>query len=489
MAIVLVLQYNILGAGKRIAAGGETNRIENDRNWIGFPLEFGLSCHVMKRWKTIALLAFALAQGASAPNASAQAATVPDAATLHRSIKAVTDVMVHDIFSPPVASRIYAYISVAGYEAARGGDKSYRSLAGQLHGLGSMAVPQPDKQYNFSLAAIEAVLSTGKALVISEGVVGEFRAVLLDSIRKTGMAPDVYQNSLDYGKAVALEVLAWASRDHYKETRSYPKYDVDDAPSSWKPTPPVYMRAVEPHWSEMRTFFIDSARQFVPHPPTPFSIEKGSDFYKDAMEVLEAGRTLTEEQKAIANFWDCNPYKVNQNGHVMYASKKISPGGHWMNITGVACRRANADLVRSAEAYARVALAIADAFISCWDEKYRSKAIRPETYINQYISQDWMPLLQTPPFPEYTSGHSIVSACAATVLTASFGEAFAFTDSTEMEFGIPPRSFAGFRAAADEAAISRFYGGIHFKPAINYGLEEGYRIGAFAVDKLKTKGF
>ena len=431
----------------------------------------------MKRWITITLLAFALSQVASAQ----------DARTLHRSIKAVTDMMVHDIFSPPVASRIYAYISVAGYEAARGGDKRYRSLAGQLHGLGSMAVPQADKRYNFSLAAIEAVLLTGKALVISEGAVGEFRAALLDSIRKAGMEPDVYQNSLDYGKAVALDVLAWASHDHYKETRSYPKYDVDDALSSWKPTPPVYMRAVEPHWSEMRTFFIDSARQFVPHRPTPFSIEKGSDFYRDAMEVFDAGRALTEEQKAIANFWDCNPYKVNQNGHVMYASKKISPGGHWMNITGVACRRANADLVRSAEAYVRVALVIADAFISCWDEKYRSKAIRPETYINQYISPDWMPLLQTPPFPEYTSGHSIVSACAATVLTGLFGEAFVFTDSTEMEFGIPPRSFAGFRAAADEAAISRFYGGIHFKPAINYGLVEGYRIGAFANDRISTR--
>ena len=478
MAIVLVLQYNILGVGKWIPAVCETNRIKNDQNLISGPPEFGLSCRVMKSRITITLLVFALGH-----NAPAQ-----DAGTLHRSIKAVTDVMVHDIFSPPVASRIYAYISVAGYEAARAGDKRYKSLAGQLHGLVGMAVPQPDKQYNFSLSAIEAVLLTGKALVISEGTISAYREFLLDSIRKTGMAADVYQNSLDYGKAVASEVLAWAAKDHYKETRSYPKYDVDDAVSSWKPTPPVYMRAVEPHWSEMRTFFIDSARQFAPHPPTPFSIEKGSDFYRDAMEVFDAGRTLTEQQREIANFWDCNPYKVNQNGHVMYASKKISPGGHWMNITGVACRHANVDLIRSAEAYAKVALVIADAFISCWDEKYRSKAIRPETYINQYISPDWMPLLQTPPFPEYTSGHSIVSACAATVLTGLFGEPFAFTDSTEMEFGIPPRSFAGFRAAAGEAAISRFYGGIHFKPAINYGLEEGYKIGAFAIDRVKTKG-
>lgn len=430
----------------------------------------------MKCRITITLLAFALTY-----NTRAQ-----DAATLHRSVKTVTDVMVHDIFSPPVASRIYAYISVAAYEAARPEDPHYISFANQLHGLATITAPQPDKKYNFPLAAIDAVLQTGKALTISEQTVSEYRKMLLDSFQKT-TPKDVYQNSIEFGDAIAKDILAWAGKDHYKETRSLPKYDVDDAPASWKPTPPVYMRAVEPHWSEMRTFFIDSAKQFRPHPPTPFSTEKGSDFYKDAMEVLEGSKNLTEEQREIANFWDCNPYKVNQNGHVMFASKKISPGGHWINITGVACRQANANFIRSAEAYAQVAVTIADAFISCWDEKYRSKAIRPETYINQYISQDWMPVLQTPPFPEYTSGHSIVSGCAATVLTKLFGEPFTFTDSTEMEFGIPPRSFTSFKKAAEEAAISRFYGGIHFKPAINYGLEEGYKIGSFAMLRMKTR--
>jgi len=200
--------------------------------------------------------------------------------------------------------------------------------------------------------------------------------------------------------------------------------------------------------------------------------------------VYDKGNTLTAEQKWIANFWDCNPFKMNVNGHLMFATKKISPGGHWINITSVACQKAGADFIRSAEAYAWVSIVIADAFISCWDEKYRSKAIRPETYINQYISADWMPLLQTPPFPEYTSGHSVVSACAAVVLSKLFGDGFAFTDSTEVEFGIAPRRFVSFRQAAEEAAISRFYGGIHFKPAINYGLEEGDRIGRFVVGRM-----
>jgi hypothetical protein len=409
---------------------------------------------------------------------------VEDPKLIHQCIKKVTDVIVYDIFSPPVASRIYAYMTIAGYEAARTGNRRFASLAGRLHGLGPLPAPEAGWKGNYSLAAVQAVLSVGKALVISEEKVEAFQTQLLAEIRSSDMPGDVYAHSVEYGKKVAAHILAWAGRDHYKETRAEAKYDLSNDAGAWKPTPPAYMKAVEPHWSEMRTFLIDSARQFVPHPPTPFSAEKGSAFYQDAMEVYDAGLKLTDEQKAVANFWDCNPFKMNVNGHLMFATKKISPGGHWINITSVACQKAGADFIRSAEAYAWVSIVIADAFISCWDEKYRSKAIRPETYINQYISPDWMPLLQTPPFPEYTSGHSVVSACAAVILSKLFGEPFAFTDSTEVEFGLPPRAFTSFTMAAEEAAISRFYGGIHFRPAINYGLEEGNRIGRYVAGRM-----
>jgi len=177
------------------------------------------------------------------------------------------------------------------------------------------------------------------------------------------------------------------------------------------------MDAVEPHWNKIRVFAIDSATQFTPPPPTPFSTEKGSDFYKDAYTVYETGVNLTEEQRNIASFWDCNPFVMNVKGHVMFATKKISPGGHWINITANACRKSNADMAKSADAYLRVSLSLVDGFISCWDEKYRSVLIRPETYINQYIDENWVPLLQTPPFPEYTSGHSVISNAAAQALT------------------------------------------------------------------------
>jgi hypothetical protein len=406
---------------------------------------------------------------------------------IHRSVREVTEVMLHDIYSPPVASRIYAYITVAGYEAAVNGNKNYISLAGQLKGLDSVPRPQAGKQYCYSLAASHAILTVGKILVMSEGRIEGFHTTLMDEFKNTGMPDDVYQNSIDYGKLIADRILKWAGKDNYKHTRSLSKYDVQTDDASWKPTPPAYMKGVEPHWNEIRPFILDSAQQFKPAKAVDFSLKPDSYFYKLAVAVRDAGLHLTPEQTTIANYWDDNPFKVNTNGHTMFATKKISPGGHWINITGIVCRKVNADYVRTSEAYACMAVVIADSFINCWDEKYKSKVIRPETYINQYIDQNWMPLLQTPPFPEYTSGHSVVSNASAVMLAKLFGNNLAFTDSTEVEFSIPARQFKSFKAAADEAAISRFYGGIHYMPSIVNGVDEGIRIGEFALAKLKTR--
>jgi hypothetical protein len=409
------------------------------------------------------------------------------AAALHRSIKAMTDIMVHDIYSPPVASRIYAYISVAGYEACRYTDPRYKTLASQLHGLTAADPPEPGKQYDYSLAAVHAILVVGRALVISEEKVEDFHKKILQEFRDAGLSQEVFDNSLVFGKKVADHILTWAAADNYKQSRALPKYAVSDDPGSWKPTAPSYMKAVEPHWNEIRTFLIDSAQQFKPEPVPPFSTDTNTRFFKEAKYVYETSLHLSPEQVEIANFWDCNPFKININGHVMFASKKISPGGHWINITALACKKTNAGLIRSAEAYACISITLADCFINCWDEKYRSTVVRPETYINNYISESWMPVLQTPPFPEYTSGHSVVSAAAAIVLTKLFGEHFQYADSTEIEFKIPLRSFTSFRQAAEEAGISRLYGGIHYMPSIKNGLKEGYAIGEYAVSRLRTR--
>ena len=406
---------------------------------------------------------------------------------LHRSIKAITDRIVHDIFSPPVASRIYAYTSVAAYEAARFSDPQLISLTNQLNGLTYMPIPEQGQSYSFELASVRAALKVGRTLIFSESDLDIVSEGILKEIRESGIPKDVFNRSLAFGDTIASSVLAWASNDNYKQSRSFPKYTILSDPATWKPTPPAYMDAVEPHWNKIRPFVMDSAQQFRPAPPVPFSIQKGSAFYKIAEEVYQTVKNLSKEQEEIARFWDCNPFVMNVNGHVMFANKKNSPGGHWMNITRVACQQNKASISVSAEAYAHVAVSLIDAFISCWDEKYRSRVIRPENYINQYIDEDWLPLLQTPPFPEHTSGHSTISGSAATALTVVFGDNFAYIDSTEMEYGMTARSFKSFQQAADEASISRLYGGIHYLPALEIGLSSGRKIGEYINSKIVTR--
>jgi hypothetical protein len=170
----------------------------------------------------------------------------------------------------------------------------------------------------------------------------------------------------------------------------------------------------------------------------------------------------------------------------MYFKQQISPGGHWVHITAQVLEGQEATTLESADTFAKVCIAIADAFISCWDEKYRSSLTRPETFINKYIDPDWKPILQTPAFPEHTSGHSVASTSAATILTSLYGDEFSFIDSTEVPFGLPTRHFRSFYEASNEAALSRLYGGIHYRPAIDKGVEQGRNVGLYVISTVST---
>jgi len=410
-----------------------------------------------------------------------------DATILHQSMKQLTDVIVHDIFSPPVASRIYVYPSIASYEIMQNADDNLISMSGQLKDLDSVPQPETDKEYCYPLAATHSFLLTGKALIFSEKTIEEFHSNMLAKFDSLNMPPDVYQRSLDYGEAVSKHILAWADKDNYKQSRTFSKYTFQDDPATWQPTPPGYMDGIEPHWRTIRPMVLDSAQQYSPPPPTPYDMNKNSLFYKELMEVYKVLETEKEEKIAVAQFWDCNPYVANSVGHVMFATKKITPGGHWIGITKIACEKEKASMTKTAEAYARVSIALMDAFISCWDEKYRSNLVRPETVINQQLDPEWKPALQTPPFPEYTSGHSVISTASALTLTDIFGENFAYEDDVEVEYGLPARSFNSFLEASQEAAVSRLYGGIHYRPAIDLGVEQGTEVGKFILANLETR--
>lgn len=435
------------------------------------------------------LLPLLLVACAKDPVVYQEAAADPE--FFHRSMKQITDVIVHDIFSPPVASRIYAYSSIAGYEAAIADNPMYRSLAGQANGLKPLPKPKEGEVYCFPLSSVHAMLKVGRAMIFSEEKMDEFTQQIETEYKDLGIPRSVFDRSIAYGDAVADHILAWANEDNYKETRSAPKYSIPDDPSKWQPTPPAYMDGIEPSWNKIRPFVLDSAQQFMPPPPTAFSTDKNSRFYKETMEVYGAlqveDETERSERQEIASFWDCNPYVMNQIGHVMFANKKITPGGHWINIVGIAARKANSDFAESASAYALTAMALADGFISCWDEKYRSNLIRPETVINKYIDPDWKPLLQTPPFPEYTSGHSVISRAAAVALTAIYGDDFDFVDDSEEEYGLTIRSYDSFMEASNEAAISRLYGGIHYRPAIDNGVAQGEKVGKWVIANISLR--
>ncbi len=407
---------------------------------------------------------------------------------LHAGVRRITDIIRHDIFAPPISARIYAYSSIAAYEALVPGFPAYQSLAGQVNGLTPVPQPEAGKDYCFPLASVNAQLTVGKALVFSESDVEDLKETIFERFKEMNMPQEVYDRSMAYGDAVAKHILAWSKKDHYAQTRSAAKFTIDIKElGRWRPTPPAYGDAMEPHWMDIRPWVLDSLSECQPGPPVKFSEVKGSDFYNQALEIHDMVKNLSPEQEATAWYWDDNPFAMEVSGHLAFGKKKISPGGHWMNIAGHACRKANADIMQSAETYARVACALADAFIICWEEKYRSNLIRPESYINQYIDPNWLPLIQTPPFPEHPSGHSTISAAAASVLTQLYGDNFAFIDSTETEFGIPARAFGSFYAAAEQAGISRMYGGIHYRRGNEAGAKSGRELGKLVVDKIKTR--
>lgn len=420
------------------------------------------------------------------PN-TAYKAEVADPSFLHRAHGKLTDIIVYDIFSPPVASRNYVYSSIAAYEVAQQLDPAYKSLAGQVGELPPVPTPKDTSLVDLHIATFQAFAKTGRTLIFSEAKMDEFINTVYDEYRDMGVPRRVLEASIEYGNQVSDHILAWSAGDNYKQSRTFPKFDVRDEPGRWQPTPPDYMEGIEPHWREIRPMVIRSANQFTPPLPTDYDMTEGSAFYKETMEVYDAVNNLDEERSAIAQFWDCNPYVSHHKGHVMFATKKITPGGHWMGIAQLAAEKAEADMVQSALAYALTSIGLFDGFISCWDEKYRSNLIRPETVINKHIDENWVPLLQTPPFPEYTSGHSVISSAAAIMLTHVYGDGFAFEDSVELPFGLPVRKFDSFIEASSEAAISRLYGGIHYMPAIENGVAQGQKLGRFIVSQLDYK--
>ncbi|MEX0288217.1 MAG: phosphatidic acid phosphatase, partial [Flavobacteriaceae bacterium] len=282
---------------------------------------------------------------------------------LHNAIDKVTEIMIHDIFSPPVASRIFAYPNIAAYEIIALQNEDYTPLEGQVKEL--KAIPKPDANVavNYQLAALIAHIDLSRRLIFSE----EKLTPLRDSLYTQWEAQNKkeFTASKAYGLEVAEHIAAWMNKDNYNQTRTMPKFTVEiDNPSRWQPTPPAYMEGIEPHWNKIRPFVINSADQFKPAPPPPFSMEEGSEFYNEVKEVYDISNEITKkgdesEEIAIAQFWDCNPYVSVTRGHLMFATKKITPGAHWIGIVKIATKKTDSDFDKTLFAYTKTSIAIA----------------------------------------------------------------------------------------------------------------------------------
>jgi hypothetical protein len=404
---------------------------------------------------------------------------------ISKVITQMTEIMIHDITNPPLASRFFSYACLGGYEVMAQNNNTYPGMHGRLNGYPDLKKPDSIQDYNYQLTALLTMMEIAQKMQPSGKQMADYKQRFLDSLQKAGIDGNIIEQSNKYARAVSKAILAYAKADKYNRISNYSRYTTTAKEGSWYPTPPAYMAAVEPYFNTVRPFTLDSCAQFKPQPPVPFSKDKNSAFYQ--LMLRNYRDSITMEHKKIAAFWDCNPFAVQDNGHLLIGLKKISPGAHWLGIAGIACKKANKSFEETLQVFTTVSIGLMDGFICCWDEKYRSNRIRPETAIRKYIDPKWIPVLQTPPFPEYLSGHSTISAASAIILTHFFGDNFRYTDTVELRYGLPARSFESFKEAAKEAAISRFYGGIHFMDAIENGLSQGDKVGEWVLGKIDNK--
>lgn len=373
-------------------------------------------------------------------------------------------------FSPPVASRTFAYLGLALYEALVPGMDGFRSLS-TLPGLPELPAVGHNRAYDWPSVANAALAAGSRSFFPTSGA-AELAAIdaleaRLAAKHGGGLPPGIGERSSRRGYQVAEAVFEWSRGDggHEGYLRSFPPYEAPSGPGYWVPTPPGFIPGLQPFWGQNRCFVLEDGSACPPGDHPPYSEDPASAFYAEAIEVHETVRDLTPEQEAIARFWSDDP------GHTP------TPPGHSIAITTQVLRNEDASLAAAAEAYLRVGMAVCDAFIACWHAKYVYNLIRPVTYLQRLVDPDWLPILITPPFPEYPSGHSVQSGAAFQVLTDLFGEGYAFTDHMHDGRGLAPRSFDSFLDAAEEAAISRLYGGIHFRAAIVQGVAQGRCIG------------
>lgn len=409
---------------------------------------------------------------------------VYDLSTLNHSNTVLLETVMEDALSPPVASRAYVYSHLAHYiTLSQFYSDSLVDLTGQLNDLDSLNKPNIEKAHP-ELSALYAFTNIAQKVVFSEYYIEELRDSLTGIASDKNMPEETIEASKNVAKSITDQLSTWIDNDNYIETRTLDQWTSTKLAHNWRETPPDYVTALEPHWDKIRPLLLDSVGTFTPKPIPEYSTDPTSDFYKMVYEVYEQGNVTTQFHEDTAWFWDCNPIGTVHQGHMVMVIQKFTPPGHWLNIINQISERENASYLKTTQAYAFTSMSMFDALIDSWHLKYKLDLVRPITYIQEYIDPEWVPVLQTPPFPEYTSGHSATSASASGILTALFGENYSFTDETQLRYGLKSRTFNSFKEAARQVDSSRFYGGIHYMQGVNEGSRQGYYVAENVLKKL-----
>ncbi len=404
---------------------------------------------------------------------------------LNNANTVLLEAVMEDVFTPPVASRIYVYAHLAHYITLQSlRSDSLQMIRSKVSGLQDFKLPE-SQEVNPELSALLAFSNTGKKLIYSEYYFEDLADNLKAKAIRLGLSENVINNSEKYASEISKLLSTWIDKDMYTETRTYPRFTSTKNSENWRETPPDYLSGLEPYWDNIRTMVIDSANVFAYKPLPDYSIEKDSDFYKMVDEVYQESKNTTLEKEKIAWFWDCNPIMTIHKGHMTTTIHKFTPPGHWLNIINQISTNENSDYYKTTKAYTMTSMAMFDAIIAVWYVKYKTDLVRPVTYIQENIDAEWTPVLQTPPFPEYTSGHSATSASAAEILTSIYGDNYKFTDNTQLRFGLEKRTFKSFREAANQVNLSRFYGGIHYMQGVEEGGRQGKEVANLILKKLQ----
>ena len=364
--------------------------------------------------------------------------------------------------------RVYAYTGLAAYESILPGiqkNSSHLFSVAVLNNLPTLPIIDQSKKYHWASSVNAALAYMNRAMFPITSPANKAAIDSLEAAIKKDFSKDAdgatIERSSNYGRLVAQIIFDWAETDGYRHASA--PYIPPGGKGKWVPTPPNYVKPSTPYWGSLRTMVMGSIENTQPPPPPSYSEDTASFFYKMIKDVYDVDQSMTPQQKDIVLFWrDINP--------------GITAPGHWMNILRQIFlkEKKKIGLDKAAFAYALTGMALNDSWISCWKTRYEYNLLRPVTFIRNVMGHsEWLPLLSTPPHPEYTAGFAAMAGAVCESLTSIFGNNYSITDHSYDYLGMNPRSYNSFYAMAEEAGNSKFYGGIHYKLSVDEGLKQG----------------